>query len=413
MTDETPLSRRPTTIMTGDDSPALSKIILSSPRALSSSTAETSSAQSKSGSKLKKKKKGSKPLVELSENDLLSSNVCDLYHGTKLVYNLVASECTDDRCPIMSAGRVEHYWTLDGSAPVKLSAKQYITKFEEWVEKQLSDPSVFPDNGQYSVDFKSRVQQILKKMARVYTHIYCHHLQKIQDIGADKEINSHFKRFYTFVKEYNLVEDQEFEPVYFILWKLENEAKKSIKIRTPFRNDALNNIACPPEENLNEWIAAGVIELAKTAGLMFCLVVAECTKERCPVMCAGPKIQYYWADGVKIKKPIKVSAPEYVQYLQTWITGQLNDPAIFPVDGESGVYPRDFIEQMKNMLKRLLRIYLHIYHHHLDKVVVSERMNFFMKYFKQFYYFTIEFKLVDEKEFEPLSPIISALKKRN
>jgi len=81
--------------------------------------------------------------------------------------------------------------------------------------------------------------------------------------------------------------------------------------------------------------------------------------------------------------------------------------------GASGTYPLDFIDQMKNILKRLLRIYLHIYFHHLDKVVVSERMNIFMKYFKQFYYFTLEFKLVDEKEFEPLSPIVSALKKRN
>jgi len=126
-----------------------------------------------------------------------------------------------------------------------LSAKKYITNFEEWVEKQISDPAIFPDNGereslirkkiamlcvdstdqiktgQYNADFKERVQQILKKMARVYTHIYCHHLQRLQDIGAEKEMNSHFKRFYTFVKEHNLVDDQEFEPVYFVLWKLE------------------------------------------------------------------------------------------------------------------------------------------------------------------------------------------------
>lgn len=37
-------------------------------------------------------------------------------------------------------------------------------------------------------------------------------------------------------------------------------------------------------------------------------------------------------DGVKIKKPIKVSAPEYVDYLMTWIQDTMDDPTIFPLD---------------------------------------------------------------------------------
>ena len=37
-----------------------------------------------------------------------------------------------------------------------------------------------------------------------------------------------------------------------------------------------------------------------------------CTESSCPVMSAGDKWQYLWCDGVKIKKPISVSAPAYV-----------------------------------------------------------------------------------------------------
>ena len=31
-----------------------------------------------------------------------------------------------------------------------------------------------------------------------------------------------------------------------------------------------------------------------------------CTDGSCPTMCAGPKYEYRWADGVKVKKPNRV-----------------------------------------------------------------------------------------------------------
>ena len=53
-----------------------------------------------------------------------------------------------------------------------------------------------------------------------------------------------------------------------------------------------------------------------------------CIPETCPVMSAGPKYfnsnhilryEYLWADGQSIKKPLKVSACEYIDYLMTWV----------------------------------------------------------------------------------------------
>ena len=48
-------------------------------------------------------------------------------------------------------------------------------------------------------------------------------------------------------------------------------------------------------------------------------------------MCAGPKFEYKWADGVRIKKPVRCSAPKYVDYMMTWVQATLDDEAIFPV----------------------------------------------------------------------------------
>jgi hypothetical protein len=42
------------------------------------------------------------------------------------------------------------------------------------------------------------------------------------------------------------------------------------------------------------------------------------------------RYEYHWADGVEVKKAMKVSAPEYVDFLMTWIQKQLDDEKIFP-----------------------------------------------------------------------------------
>lgn len=47
-------------------------------------------------------------------------------------------------------------------------------------------------------------------------------------------------------------------------------------------------------------------------------------------MSAGPKYEYHWADGQTVKKPIKCSAPKYIDYLMTWVQDQLDDEALFP-----------------------------------------------------------------------------------
>lgn len=47
-------------------------------------------------------------------------------------------------------------------------------------------------------------------------------------------------------------------------------------------------------------------------------------------MSAGPKYEYHWADGLTVKKPIKCSAPKYIDYLMTWVQDQLDDETLFP-----------------------------------------------------------------------------------
>ncbi len=72
-------------------------------------------------------------------------------------------------------------------------------------------------------------------------------------------------------------------------------------------------------------------------------------------MMAGPRYEYLWADGVKVKKPIRLSAPRYVDALFQWAEGLLNDESKFPT--RSSAYPRNFIPMVKQIMKRFFRVY--------------------------------------------------------
>lgn len=43
-----------------------------------------------------------------------------------------------------------------------------------------------------------------------------------------------------------------------------------------------------------------------------------------------PGYEYSWADGIRIKKPIPCSGPQYVDFVLNWIEETINNDSIFP-----------------------------------------------------------------------------------
>lgn len=64
--------------------------------------------------------------------------------------------------------------------------------------------------------------------------------------------------------------------------------------------------------------------------MLYGTITEFCTEDSCGIMSAGPKYEYHWADGHTVKKPIKCSAPKYIDYLMTWVQDQLDDETLFP-----------------------------------------------------------------------------------
>jgi len=78
-------------------------------------------------------------------------------------------------------------------------------------------------------------------------------------------------------------------------------------------------VELPNGEELNEWLAVNTIEFYNEISILYGTLMEFCTSENCPIMSAGPKYEYLWADGSSVKTPLKVSASEYIDYLMTWV----------------------------------------------------------------------------------------------
>ncbi|TGZ59176.1 hypothetical protein CRM22_009258 [Opisthorchis felineus] len=89
-------------------------------------------------------------------------------------------------------------------------------------------------------------------------------------------------------------------------------------------------VRLPEGEDLHEWIAFNTVDFFNQINMLYGTLLEFCTEESCPVMSAGPKYEYHWADGQLVKKPVKCSAPHYVNCLMVWIQRQLENEAIFP-----------------------------------------------------------------------------------
>lgn len=113
-------------------------------------------------------------------------------------------------------------------------------------------------------------------------------------------------------------------------------------------------------------------------------------------------------DGIEVKKPIKCSAPQYVDFLMTWIQGKLDDEDVFPSHTDVP-FPKNFLSVIKTIFKRLFRVYAHIYYSHFNRIISLGEEAHLNTCFKHFYYFITEFSLVEKNEMEPLSELITTL----
>jgi MOB kinase activator 1 len=168
--------------------------------------------------------------------------------------------------------------------------------------------------------------------------------------------------------------------------------------------DVTESIRLPDGENLNDWLSASIYDFYNELTAIYAMISRSCTAQTCPEMSAGPSFKYFWQDNRKFKKPTMLPAPQYVTNVFMWAEKLMNNEQIFP-SSEDQEYPAEFLDVVKNIFKRLFRVYAHCYHHHLVDFRTLEAETTLNAAFRHFALFVKEFDLIPDPELGALREV--------
>ena len=147
--------------------------------------------------------------------------------------------------------------------------------------------------------------------------------------------------------------------------------------------------------NLANHIRLPVVDFYNQVNLIYGAITEFCSPQSCPEMKATDEFEYLWHNPPDFSKPTRLPAPSYISHLLTWTSNHLSNPDIFPT--HPGVpFPPSFQSTIKQIFKRLYRIYAHIYCHHYGVIRGLGLEAHLNTGFKHYVLFVEEFGLADE-----------------
>lgn len=159
---------------------------------------------------------------------------------------------------------------------------------------------------------------------------------------------------------------------------------------------------CLPRHTLqDDWLAVLAMLYYNSASFLYGQISEIC---ECESMRIGGRWEYLWADGKTIMKPISIPALDYIENVFTWVEANFDDPNIFPeYDGTKR--SREFGTVIKDVFKRLLRVYGHMGVNHHDDLVRVEILDEFDAIFKSFVETSLDLNLIQKASLEPVHRI--------
>ncbi|EGW34783.1 uncharacterized protein SPAPADRAFT_133288 [Spathaspora passalidarum NRRL Y-27907] len=177
--------------------------------------------------------KGSfKTIVQLPKyvdyGEWLALNIFELFNNLNRFYGVISDYVTPEAFPTMNAGPNTNYlWVDSNGQAVNLPAGQYIEYVISWISNKLNDQSIFPtkNGGAFPPNFLKDCKNITRQMFRIFAHIYHNHFEKIIHLSLEAHWNSFFAHFVSFVKEFNLIDRSELEPLLPLIENFEQQGK--------------------------------------------------------------------------------------------------------------------------------------------------------------------------------------------
>ncbi|XP_065278254.1 MOB kinase activator 3A isoform X1 [Emys orbicularis] len=192
------------------------------------------------------------------QNDWVAVHVVDFFNRINLIYGTISDYCTEQSCPIMSGGpKYEYRWQDEHKyrKPTALSAPKYLNLLMDWIEVQINNEDIFPTNvgTPFPKNFLQVVKKILSRLFRVFVHVYIHHFDRITHMGSEAHVNTCYKHFYYFVKEFNLIDTKELEPLVSEFgWIIAMNGHRVVRLK---QNSGIRTPSpCPLNPKAKHWI---------------------------------------------------------------------------------------------------------------------------------------------------------------
>jgi hypothetical protein len=136
-----------------------------------------------------------------------------------------------------------------------------------------------------------------------------------------------------FVQSPSNLKPEEFLEMFPFFKGKKKDTLKPLFLTQPFVSASLVNgsfkklVQRPQCMDPNEWLAANVFDFFNYINLFYGSVSEHCTWKECNFMTAG-QVEYPWIDSSK--KSIKIPAPQYIDYVFSFIQNLSRDEHVFP-----------------------------------------------------------------------------------
>nr|AEE61711.1 unknown [Dendroctonus ponderosae] len=156
----------------------------------------------------------------------------------------------------------------------------------------------------------------------------------------------------------------------------------------------------------NEWLASHTMSLFDHVNLVYGAISEFCTATSCPDMTGPGQRTYLWFD--EKGKKTKVAAPQYIDYVMTFIQKTISDETIFPTK-YANEFPVSFESIVRKIVRLLYHVVAHLYAAHFKEVLLLGLHSHLNLTFAHLMALHHRFTLIDPKETDILEDLEMAL----
>ncbi|XP_045478640.1 MOB kinase activator-like 2 isoform X2 [Harmonia axyridis] len=172
----------------------------------------------------------------LDYNEWLASHTMALFDNVNLVYGTVSEFCTQSGCPDMTGpGQRTYLWFDEKGKKTKVAAPQYIDYVMTFIQKTISDESIFPTKyaNEFPSSFESIVRKIVRLLFHVVAHLYAVHFKEVVMLGLHAHLNLTFAHLMALHHRFSLIEAKETEVL--------KDLEVALKLTDELNIEAANN----------------------------------------------------------------------------------------------------------------------------------------------------------------------------